>query len=218
LPAQHARPAFSVATAAWAIGGSSMTTETPEEFRQRLLKADNQFYEDTNKRTEPYRNRAFEYEKLGVEYTHRGFQALTYLNGGALVAIPTAMAFFKADVGKVDVLWTASAFILGLLCVVLAQLAAFFVMLKRVEENTFLSHEQFEQLAALQFPHGSPDNLKHANNAATNRATALERNRYSDIWRNIGLCLLCLSLVAFVAGCGWGARAVITAKEAVTRP
>jgi hypothetical protein len=137
-----------------------MTTETPEEFRQRLLKADNQFYEDTNKRTEPYRNRAFEYEKLGVEYTHRGFQALTYLNGGALVAIPTAMAFFKADVGKVDVLWTASAFILGLLCVVLAQLAAFFVMLKRVEENTFLSHEQFEQLAALQFPHGSPDNLK----------------------------------------------------------
>jgi hypothetical protein len=75
---------------------------------------------------EPHRSRSFEYENLAVEYSHRGLQLLTYLNGGALVAIPTALAFFKADVGRSDLLLTAGAFIVGLVFVVLAQVAAFF--------------------------------------------------------------------------------------------
>jgi hypothetical protein len=89
-------------------------TETPEEFRQRVDRVDNKFYEDFNKRDAPFRERAFEYEKLAVAYSEKGFQTLTYLNGGALVALPTAMAFFKADVTRSDVMCTAAAFIVGL--------------------------------------------------------------------------------------------------------
>ena len=73
-------------------------TETPEEFRQRVDRLSSKFYEDFEKRAAPFRDRSFEYEKLAVDYSHKGFQTLTYLNGGALVAIPAAMAFFKADV------------------------------------------------------------------------------------------------------------------------
>src|SRR5437868_5998147 len=105
--------------------------EAPEDFRQRVDRVDDKFYEDFEKRAAPFRGRVLEYEKLAVAYTDKGFQTLTYQNGGALVAIPTAMAFFKADVARVDVLWTAMAFIVGLLCVVIAQMAAFFTMAKR---------------------------------------------------------------------------------------
>ena len=79
-------------------------TETPEEFRRRVEDLDAKFYEQVIRRGEPHRSRSFEYEKLAVEYSHRGLQLLTYLSGGALVAIPTALAFFKADVGRADVL------------------------------------------------------------------------------------------------------------------
>jgi len=62
--------------------------ETHEEFRQRVDHVDSKFYEDFDKRAAPFRGRALEYEKLAVAYTDKGFQTLTYLNGGALVAIP----------------------------------------------------------------------------------------------------------------------------------
>ena len=77
---------------------------------------------------------------------HRALQLLTYLNGGALVAIPTALAFFKADVGRLDVLWTAGAFVLGLFFAVLAQGAAFFTMAKRAEAATFFFEISFQGL------------------------------------------------------------------------
>jgi hypothetical protein len=110
-----------------------MMTETPEEFRQRVERIDSKFFEDLEKRAGPYRAMSFEFEKLAVEYSNKGFQNLTYLNGGALVAIPTAMAFFKAEVAKSHLLITAGFFVAGLLFVVLAQAAAFFTMAKRAE-------------------------------------------------------------------------------------
>jgi hypothetical protein len=74
-------------------------TEAPEEFRRRVEDIDAKFYEQVDKRGEPHRARSFEYEKLAVEYSHRGLQLLTYLNGGALVAIPTALAFLVPHTG-----------------------------------------------------------------------------------------------------------------------
>jgi hypothetical protein len=36
--------------------------------------------------------------RFAIEYSKKGFETLTYLNGGVLVALPAALAFFKADV------------------------------------------------------------------------------------------------------------------------
>ena len=193
-------------------------TETPEEFRRRVEEIDAKFYEQVNKRGEPHRSRSFEYEKLAVEYSHRGLQLLTYLNGGALVAIPTALAFFKADVSRTDVIWTAGAFIAGLLFVVLAQVAAFFTMAKRAEASTFSAHEQFQRIAALQNPHQAPEFAERMAAATSDGKTGSERQASSDKWRLAGLGFFVLSLAAFVAGCAWGARVVILAKEVAARP
>ena len=193
-------------------------TETPEEFRRRVEDLDAKFYEQVNKRGEPHRARAFEYEKLAIEYSHRGLQLLTYLNGGALVAIPTALAFFKADVVRIDVILTAGAFIAGLFFVVLAQGAAFFTMAKRAEASGFYSSEQFQRIAAHQYPHQSTESLARVADANKDRTNALARSGHSDVWRLAGIAFFLLSLATFLFGCGWGARAVLLAKEIAAKP
>jgi len=189
-------------------------TETPEEFRRRVEELDCKFHELVGKRADHHRARSFEFEKLTVEYSHKGFQLLTYLNGGALVAIPTALAFFKADVGRSEVLLTAGAFVAGLLFVLLAQVAAFFTMAKRSEASSFYASEQFQRVAAHQYPHQSAECLARISDADKDRANALARTASSNVWRQVGLAFFFLSLAAFVAGCGWGAWVVILAKEA----
>ena len=191
-------------------------TETPEEFRRRVEDIDAKFYEQVIRWGEPHRSRSFEYEKLAVEYSHRGLQLLTYLCGGALVAIPTALAFFKADVGRADVLVTAGTFIVGLFFVVLAQLAAFFTMAKRAEASTFYSSEQFQRIAALQYPHQSPEFLERMAAADSDRGNT--RMSGSNVCRQVGLGFFAVSLAAFVFGCGWGAWVVLLAKEVASRP
>jgi hypothetical protein len=190
-------------------------SETPEEFRQRVDRLDSKFYEDFEKRGGSYRDRAFEYERLATDYSHKGFQTLTYLNGGALVAIPTAMAFFKADVAKREILITAGAFILGLLCVVIAEVCAFFTMAKRAEGQEEFRWEQFHRVAALMYPHQTPANADNFAKAGNRHNAGDRKQRTSNIWRLVGLAFFAGSLVAFVAGCGWGALAVMAAKENV---
>jgi hypothetical protein len=188
-------------------------TETPEEFRQRVDRIDSKFHEDVEKRSGPFRALAFEYEKLAVDYSNKSFQTVTYLNGGALVAIPTAMAFFRADVAKSDVLLTAGLFVIGLFFVVLAQAAAFFTMAKRAEATDRLRWEQFHRVAALGYTHQTPPNTEHLRAGDERHADANKRLGRSDIYRVAGLVFFGASLIAFVVGCGWGARTVITAKE-----
>jgi hypothetical protein len=65
------------------------------------------------------------------------------------------MAFFKAEVARGAVMWTAGAFIAGLLCVVVAQMAAFFTMSYRSEAQGFFARGQFNRVAALQYPQGT---------------------------------------------------------------
>ncbi|MEH2562080.1 hypothetical protein [Bradyrhizobium sp. AZCC 2289] len=194
-------------------------TETPEEFRQRVDRIDIKFYyEDVEKRAGPFRTLAFEYEKLAVDYSNKSFQTVTYLNGGALVAIPTAMAFFRADVAKTDVLFTAGLFVTGLFFVVLAQAAAFFTMAKRAEASDRLRCEQFNRVASLGFPHDTPQNTEYLKLADDRHADANKRLGHSDIYRIAGLVFFGASLIAFVIGCGWGARTVLAAKERVETP
>jgi hypothetical protein len=189
-------------------------TETPEELRRRIEEVDAKFYDQVNKRGEPYRSRAFEYEKLTVDFAQKVFQSLTYLNGGALVAIPTAMAFFKADVGRLDILWTAGAFIMGLLFVVLAQIAAFFTMSNRAESSQFSWSEQWERIAANQWPHPSDERAVRMADAGKDRMNGLKRTTRSYVWRYAGIAFFFFSFAAFVAGCILGGWAVILAKEA----
>ncbi|MGY3358847.1 ABC-type transport system involved in cytochrome bd biosynthesis fused ATPase/permease subunit [Bradyrhizobium sp. GM0.4] len=190
-----------------------MMTESPEEFRQRVERIDSKFFEDLEKRAGPYRGMAFEFEKLAVDYSNKGFQNVTYLNGGALVAIPTAMAFFKADVAKSDVLLTAAFFVAGLLFVVAAQVAAFFTMAKRAEGQNRLHLEQAHRIAALAFPHQTQANVENLTKADQEHTEANDRMQRSDVWRGAGLLFFSFSLFAFVLGCGWGAYTVMAAKE-----
>ena len=188
-------------------------TETPEQFRERSERISHQFYENFEKRGGPLRGRAVDYEKLAVEYSHKGFQTLTYLNGGALVAIPAAMAFFKADVPRIEVMWTAFCFIAGLLAVVLAQSAAFFTIAKRSEANEHYKDEQFNRVAALTYSHTTSQFQQHQVNANTARDVGNHKIGRSNQYRLGGLICFGVSLLAFVAGCGFGAMAVATAKE-----
>jgi hypothetical protein len=192
-------------------------TETPEELRRRIDEADSRFYEQMNKRSEPHHGRSFEYEKLAVEYSNKGLQLLTYLNGGALVAIPTALAFFKADIGKTDVLWTATAFVVGLFFVVLAQAAAFFTMARRAEASTYFAREQFQRVAALQFHHQSIQFLERMSDAQSDRLDGLKRTSRSNVWRLLGIVFFAISLIAFATGCVYGLTAVLLAKEVASR-
>jgi hypothetical protein len=187
-------------------------TETQEEYRRRVEDVDNKFHEQVSKRSENHRTRAFEYEKLAADFANKGFQSLTYLNGGALVAIPTAMAFFKADVGKADILWTAGAFIVGLFCVVLAQVAAFFVMSKRSESAMLMWSGQWQQVYANQYPVGHEIRTTREANAKTDSENAARRTVHSNVARQIGLLFFGLSLIAFVAGCVFGGWTVFMAK------
>ena len=194
-----------------------MKTEADEVLRKRVEDIDAKFYDDLGKRGEPFRSRSFEYEKLAVEYSHRGLQLLTYLNGGALVAIPPALAFFKADVGKVDVLWTAGAFIVGLFFVVLAQVAAFFTMSKRAEASTFFFGDQYSRIDALRYHHETAQYTERMAAAKADHATGISRIFWSDICRYVGLAFFGVSLAAFVFGCVWGAWVVVLAKEVATK-
>jgi hypothetical protein len=51
------------------------------------------FHDEVERRGRQYWERAFEFDKLAVAYSQKGFETLTYLNGGALVALPAALAF-----------------------------------------------------------------------------------------------------------------------------
>ncbi|MGY4622575.1 hypothetical protein [Bradyrhizobium sp. USDA 4486] len=130
-----------------------------------------------------------------------------------MVAI-TALAFFKADVGRADVLLTAGAFVIGMFFVVLAQVAAFLAMSKRAEVSTFYWSEQFQRIAALQMNH--LNSLADAD-ANSDRAIASTGVSQSNVWRLAGIVCFGLSLTAFVFGCGWGAWIVRLAREIAAR-
>lgn len=169
-------------------------------------------YEEREKRGAPYRTRSLEYEKLAVDYSNKGFQTLTYLNGGALVALPAAIAFLKTDIPKTHVLSIACAFIVGLIAVVFAQGSAFFVMAKRSEAEDHYKNEQFYRVAALLHEPGTPANLKSQEKANTEVQAGNTKIASSNSYRLAGLISFGLSLVAFLSGCGlgvWAAGALV---------
>jgi hypothetical protein len=162
--------------------------------------------------TDQHHTRQFEYEKEALGFAQNAFRVLTYMNGGALVAIPTAVALFGADVkaAKLQLIIAAGFFVGGLLFVVLAQAGAFFTMARRSEaERDFM----YEQMLLTQVALGRSDDPQFREKktaAARERRTQADRRlETSDIYRFVGLMCFWISFVLFVVGCIFGGQAVL---------
>jgi hypothetical protein len=188
-------------------------TDTPEQVRMQAQERVNKFWEDAEKRSSPHRQQAFSYDQFAIEYSKKGFETLTYLNGGALVALPAALAFFKAEVPASSIIAVAGSFIIGLLAVVIAQLMAFFTMTKRSEASQFFSQEAVLSVSAINNPIGSPDYQTRESQANEMQAKANGRLSSSDRYRLAGLAIYGVSVLAFVVGCVLGAVVVLRAKN-----
>jgi|SRR5580704_10210654 hypothetical protein len=168
------------------------------------------YFEEIEAATAPHRERAFEYEKLAVEYTTNVFRTMTYLCGGALVALPAAVALFQVDIKahKTQLVVGAGFFVLALLAVCLAQACAFFVMARRSESEQLLEHQQKLLLGSVHYP--TVINAAQAKvDGEKGHALALKKMAASNRWRLAGLVMFWLSLGLFLAGCYFGACAML---------
>jgi hypothetical protein len=174
-----------------------------DERRQR-------YFDGVSNMVDRHRKRALEYEKEAIAYSNSAMNALTYLNGGGLLAMPTAVALFHADIERVrySLVMGAACFIVGLLLVVGAQGCAFFTMARRSEAETFLSLQQTLLLGSTFYPDKmKPDETSIA--AAKQQENSNAQFAKSDWYRRAGLGLFWASLVAFVMACLFGSNAIL---------
>jgi hypothetical protein len=171
-----------------------------------------QYAEDVKALGQTFRDRGFDYEKAALDFAHSGFRTLSYLNGGGLVAIPTVVAFFKADLANArrQVIFAGAAFIAGLIMVVIAQICAFFVMAKRSEVQEHLLHEQMHLAAGRMYPTQSTQNIERVQKSQQQWQLSEEKRVSSNRWRLVGLSLFAISAVFFIVGCIFGARAILS--------
>lgn len=178
---------------------------TPDETRKKYL-------EELGSSTESHRVRSFEYEKLAVDYSAHIFRNLTFLNGGALIALPTAVALFRFDakLQKVALITAGSFFIAGLLLVCLAQMFAFFTMARRSEAEQIQENSQRLITGSTHYP-AIVDPKKTKKEVDDNDAEATEKMKSSDWYRFGGILATWLSVAAFIAGCLFGVHAILSA-------
>jgi hypothetical protein len=170
-----------------------------------------QYFEDYADRVDRHREGAAFYEQRAIELANNAFRQLTYLNGGGLLAIPTAMALFHVEAKRVttQLLCAALAFAAGLVCVAASQGFAFFVMARRSEQETLLQYEQMESLRAVYYP-GTPEELSATLLRSTEHHNSANRKmRVSNISRAIALVFVWTSLLLFIAGCWAGTWSVL---------
>jgi hypothetical protein len=122
------------------------------------------YFDELAKAVNRYADKEWKYEKEAIDLAAKGFQSLTYLNGGALVAIPTAVALFHSDLtnAKHKLLCAAGLFIIGLLLVVGAMICAFFVTATRGEASNSQARQQIMLLNLVHYPEKIPDKEKTA--------------------------------------------------------
>jgi hypothetical protein len=168
------------------------------------------YFEDVTSVVDRHRSRGFEYEKEAIAYSTSALKVMSYLNGGGLLAMPTAVALFHASIDKVKILLIAGAgcFIAGLIIVVIAQACAFFTMTKRSESENHLAHEQNLLLNLTHYPDVGDQQVTRTE-ATEHRASSNRKLRESDKWRHRGLWLFWISIPIFFAGCSIGAYAIL---------
>jgi hypothetical protein len=182
-----------------------MTDEQDRDRRRR------QYFEDYKDTVGRHREGSAYYESRAIDFATNAFRTVTYLNGGGLVAIPTIVALFQADPkqAKLQLLYAAIAFVIGLLSVSAAQSSAFFVMARRAEGEQRLQTEQAALLKATHYPE-SQEKINEALTLAQQQRAAYNLKLVrSDHWRRAAIVFWWLSLVCFVVGCFLGAKSVL---------
>jgi hypothetical protein len=156
-------------------------------------------------RVERHREAAFSYEARAIELLQSAFRVLMYLNGGALIAIPTVIALFQADPkqARFELVKAAACFVLGLLFIVGAQAASSLTMSRRSESEQ--AYEHLSYLIGEEDP--DEDTKRKIRDYYDMGSRKIVRSNY--LWKAGGV-LFWLSIVAFVIGCWFGARAVLT--------
>jgi hypothetical protein len=101
--------------------------------------------------------RCLSYEELAVEFATSALRASAYLNGGGLIAIPAAVALFKADVSETIglLLRAAACWGLGLLLVTIAYALGFYAMARRAEMHELIASKWL----LLWKPHSRPPRM-----------------------------------------------------------
>ena len=96
------------------------------------------YFEEYSDRVDRHREQHLELDKRAIDFAASAMRALTYLNGGGLVAIPAAAALFRVDPQKTkqDLIIAGLLFVAGLLSIVFAQACAFFVQARRGEAES----------------------------------------------------------------------------------
>jgi hypothetical protein len=183
-----------------------MTAPTDDDRERRR-----QYLQENADTVDRHRDSASAHEARANEFATNAIRALTYLNGG-LVAIPTVVALFGADPkqAKLELLKAAIFFVAGLFAVVVVQASAFFVYARRAESENFLADEQAIRLMHTHYPGAADEQSKRLNDAQARRQRSTEKTLRSNYWRRLALVLFWTSLVCFIAGCFFGARAVLT--------
>jgi len=169
------------------------------------------FFEDYARIVDRHRTRGFEYEQEAIAYSTGALKILSYLNGGGLLAMPTAVALFHASIDKVKILLLAGAgcFVAGLLFIAIAQGCAFFTMAKRSESENHLASEHALLLSMTHYPEvGDQQSIR--TEATEHRASSNNKITISNRWRFAGLLLFWLSFLAFNGGCLLGAIAILS--------
>ena len=169
------------------------------------------YFEQYSDRVGRHHARQFEHEKLALEFAASALRALTYLNGGALVAIPAAAALFKADPLKIkhDLIVAGVLFVLGLLFVVFTQACVFFVEARRAEAETFLAFRQDELLLLTHYPGTPAEQAERTVRAAAFEKQSTKKVTLSNQWRGAALVWFWAAVGCFVTGCYFGAVALL---------
>jgi hypothetical protein len=169
------------------------------------------YFEEYGDRVDRHREQHFELDKRAIDFATSAMRALTYLNGGGLVAIPAAAALFRVDPQKTkqDLVIAGLLFVAGLLSIVFAQACAFFVQARRAEAEKLLERQQIVLLAAVHYP-GTPDlQAQRATEAADCEQRSNKKVNISDRWRFGALVWFWLAVGFFIAGCIFGAVALL---------
>lgn len=172
--------------------------------------ARSKYFADVDAALGHLRDRYFQYEKLAIDFSSSAFKTITYLNGGALVALPAAIAVFKVDVvqAKTVLVIAAACFVLGLIAICLAQACAFFTMARRAEAQWCYEQEQRVLVNATHYPTVVP-----AAQAKIDAKKFLDDGNKkidnSNYWRGFAIGAYWVAIVLFLAGCAFGARAIL---------
>ena len=172
------------------------------------------YFSDIEKALGHLRDRNFEYEKLAIDFSTSAFKTISYLNGGALVALPAAVTVFKVDTTgqKIVLIIGAACFVLGLIAICLAQACAFFVMARRSEAQWCYEQEQRVLVNMVHYQAVAPA-AQSKTDAAKFLADGNKKIDASNCWRTAAIGVYWLSIGLFLAGCAFGAEAVLSGSS-----